>query len=174
VFLTVKKAKIRKYGISKILGTVKFQDLVKYFVGSWCAEIKFILETIVKGFLENTFLERLLWTSKSFWALEISYPKKILGWNFWKKIPHGFKPCEIGKGMLLTHRLYFLVAQAFPFLDQKYSTWFYLRKNSQMFWSSVFENNQECELHLSKKNRAFVSVLKSFQYWHTWTSFTLQ
>ena len=35
---------------------------------------------------------------------------------FWK--PHGLKPCELEKGIILSHRFYFLIAQAFLFLEE--------------------------------------------------------
>jgi len=95
---------------------------------------KIYFENITKGFLEIPFLERLLLTSKS---LFFKLWKYLILRKYWDgifgKIPHGFKLCEIGKGRLLIQRLYFLIAQVFLFLDKKYSTWFYSRKNSQIF-----------------------------------------
>jgi len=57
--------------------------------------------------------------------------QEYIGLEFLGKILHGFKPCEIEKGMFLTHRFYFLIAQAFLFLIKNIIHGF--KKISQMF-----------------------------------------
>jgi len=73
-----------------------------------------------------------------------------LGWNFLEKLHTVLSRVRLKKGMLLTHRL-FSYSPSFLFLDKKYSTRFYLRKKFTNIFIIGFENNQECELHLSKK-----------------------
>jgi len=62
-------------------------------------------------------LERLLLTSKSFLSFWEYYVPRMYWAEIFEKILHGFKPCEFGKGMFLTHRFYY--SPSFPFLDQK-------------------------------------------------------
>jgi len=50
-----------------------------------------------------------------------------LGLKFlFEKTPHGLKPCDLKKGIIVSHRFYFLRAQAFLFFDEKYYVEFLL------------------------------------------------
>ena len=73
--------------------------------------------------------------------LEILCFKNILGWKFLGKYHTASNRVNWEKGIILAHRFYFLITQAF-LTWRKILCWsftqFYLRKTSQKFWSSVF------------------------------------
>jgi len=106
--------------------------------------------------------------------LEILSFKNILGWKLlFGKIPHGLKPCDLEKGSIVSHRFYFLIAQAFLFFDEKYCVEFLLGfiydKLHIRFHHWFLTKIKSVSFNWEKKNRAFVSVIGSFQSWHTRT-----
>jgi len=84
--------------------------------------------------------------------------KNILGWKFVEKYHTVLKPCDLEKGIILAHRFYFLIAQAFLFLMKNIVLNFYsvlFKKNFTNVFIIGFHNDQKCELYLRKENRAF-------------------
>jgi len=175
VFLTVNSAKIKK--------NTKFPEYWEL----WSFKILWNILWDLDELKENLFwkyCERFSWNTI---FGKIAFNFKIFFFKLWKylilrkywaemfgKILHGFKPCEIGKGRLLIQRLYFLMAQVFLFLDKKYSTWFYSRKNPQMFLIISFSQYSSVWAFIEKRRTEPLWVwLKNFQYWHTRTSLYL-
>jgi len=84
-----------------------------------------------------------------FQLLEILCFKNILGWKFLVKYYTVSNRVNFEKGIILTHRFYFLIAQAFLFLMKNivlnvYTVLF--KKISQNVFIIGFHNNQKCEL----------------------------
>jgi len=84
--------------------------------------------------------------------LEIFCLKNILGWNFWEKFHTVSNRVNLEKGMFLTHRFYFLIAQAFFSLIKKYYTRFYLKKISKIFVIIGFSKQSRVWASIEKKN----------------------
>ena len=82
-----------------------------------------------------------------------------IGLVIFGKIPHGLKPCELKKGIILSCKFYFLIAQAFPFLEENIVLKILLgfKKTPQMFSSPGF--------HKSKKSVSFNWVKKTEPLW---------
>jgi len=74
----------------------------------------------VKEFCDKIFFGRMLLISKSFQLLEILCFKNILGWKFLEKYHMASNRVNWEKGIILSHRFCFVIAQAFFFLDEKY------------------------------------------------------
>jgi len=71
-----------------------------------------------KNFLKYFSLERLLLSFKIFSTFGNIVFQENIGLVIFGKIPHGLKPCDLKKGIILSHRIYFLIAQAFLFFEK--------------------------------------------------------
>jgi len=83
----------------------------------------------VKEFLEISFLERLFLTSKSFSTFGNIVFQEYVGLEFLGRYYTVSNRVNLEKGIILIHRFYFFIAQAFLFLMKNIVfTRFYLRK----------------------------------------------
>ena len=146
---------------------------MKYFVVSWSAEIEFFVGKYCERISWNIFLERLLLASKSFSTFGNIVSQEYIGLKFLGNNYTISNRVILEKGIILTHRFYFLIAQAFFSLIKKYYTRFYLKKISKIFLIIGFSKQSRVWASIEKKNRAFVSVVESFQSWHIRTSLYL-
>jgi len=82
--------------------------------------------------------------------LEILCFKKNIALVIFGKIPHGLKPCDLEKGIIISHRFYFLIAQAFFFFDENILLNFYsvlFKKNfTNVLITGFHKKSKECEL----------------------------
>jgi len=93
---------------------------VKYFVVSWSAEIEFFVGKYCERISWNIFLERLLLASKSFSTFGNIVSQEYIGLKFLGNNYTISNRVILEKGIILTHRFYFLIVQAFLFLMEKY------------------------------------------------------
>ena len=98
----------------------KVWDFMKYFVLSCQAEKVFLFGKYCGRISWKIFLERLFLDFKiffNFWKYCVS--RKYWGSNFWKNTTW-LETVWIEKGIILSYRFYFLIAQAFLFFVEKY------------------------------------------------------
>ena len=63
----------------------------------------------MEEFLEISFWKDCFLNSKSCSTFGNIVFQEHIGLEIYGKIPHGFKPCDLEKGIIMSHRFYFLI-----------------------------------------------------------------